>query len=56
MPPGSLLQEFSQSLALLRMPLFTFLSGCLFAMRPVEIDVRRAYHRLDARRPPVATP
>jgi peptidoglycan/LPS O-acetylase OafA/YrhL len=37
LPPGSLLQEFSQSISLLRMPLFTFLSGCLFAMRPVEI-------------------
>jgi peptidoglycan/LPS O-acetylase OafA/YrhL len=35
--PGSLLQEFSESISLLRMPLFTFLSGVLFAMRPVEL-------------------
>jgi peptidoglycan/LPS O-acetylase OafA/YrhL len=51
LPPGSLLREFSDSIALLRMPLFTFLSGCLFAMRPVEIGsywlfVRRKLARL----------
>jgi peptidoglycan/LPS O-acetylase OafA/YrhL len=45
LPPGSLLQEFSQSLSLLRMPLFTFLSGCLFAMRPVEIGNFRLFIR-----------
>lgn len=34
--PGSLLFQFSEALSLLRMPLFTFLSGVVYAMRPVE--------------------
>lgn len=33
--PDSLLFQFSQSISLLRMPLFTFLSGVVYAMRPV---------------------
>ena len=45
LPKSSLLVQYSEAISLLRMPLFTFLSGWVYSLRPVESGSYMAFIR-----------